>query len=993
MIGPSLATLLPLRGIVITLQCTESTRFSFFHQPALTAFLRFLAGSPEAYDTLIRVDAPESGRTRYQAGDYYRFSLVGLAGSDHLLDILLAGLAGLPESAPKQFDELPFRGNWRLRAVQDMFSGETINHLSEASQYAMADLQVEADLWSTEKTLVWQWLSPARLLKAKSQREASAKQKLSGEARFVRDEQDLDAELLVCRLHNTLADLLRRRGETPQALQQCPPFELYQRHLFWLNAGYRGRDKKHKDMGGVTGLLTIAVPSELPIDWLYALILGQYTGIGQRTSFGWGRYLLQTKDGAQSYRRVLPAGSLLTLASDEDNLSKAWRHVMAGRDVSQELTDEMTEATQEQREYEDWLGLEEDSTSGEDFPLSRLQSDIEKLLSGDYMTPALSGYLIPKKQGGVRALSIPPAYDRVLQRAVQQILNECLEPLMSVDSHGYRAGRSRITASQAISQAWREGYHWVYESDVRDFFNSVSLTRLKGRLNAIFHHDPVVDAILNWMRAPVVFNEETIERKRGLPQGSPISPVMANLMLDDFDKDMEVAGFRMIRYADDFVVLCKSEAEAQRAEKCAAESLEEHGLDLHPDKSAITSMQDGFRYLGYLFVNDMALDVSGSQAEAGEKSSQLMPADLSWLNELRERKVQEARSAKALEKLVEKIVAREAVTIGEREQSGTFVTISGSPAVLSTQNKQLNVYRKKECVMRMPWRSIESVLVLGNHQITTQAMHAALYHDIPVHLASSNGYYKGCITHNRNSQHQATWMQQILTFQDEDKALYCAKEVVAARLRHMKEVLRGRKQASNLPVIDKAVRSLPSVQSKEQLLGYEGSATREYYERIAMILPEAMQFTGRNRRPPRDPFNVLLSLGYSQLYTLLESVLHTRGLLPWQGFYHQPRGKHAALASDLMEPFRHFVERTALSVVLRGEITADDFSFGKSFPCTMNNTARRKYLALLLSNWEIKVKARGEADVQSWLTHMERQAQSLKTFVIKGEPFQAFRLR
>ena len=990
-----LHTLLPLRGLVITLQCTESTRMAFFHQPALAAFLRFLAGSPENFDTLIRIDAPESGRTRFKRDDYYRFSIVGLAGSDHLFDKLLTALAGLPKRAPKQSGQLPFRNNWRLRSVQDMFNGETVNQLSETTHYDQAQLEAEAALWASETSLQWFWLSPARLLKAKTQREPPNQKPLEGEARFVRDEADIDADLLLSRVHSTLADLLRRRGESPAPLNECPPLTLEQAHLFWLNASYRGANKKNKDMGGVSGRFELKMPEPLPAKWLHSLILGQYTGVGQRTSFGWGRYLLQTAEGAQSYRRVLPSNSLIVLAQEEENLSKAWRHVMAGRDMPEELTEEMEEAAQERREYEDWLDIEEADDIADQFPLERLQNDIEKLLWGRYETPDLRGYLIPKKSGGVRALSVPPAYDRVLQRAVQQTLNESLEPLMSEDSHGYRAGRSRITASQAISQAWREGYDWVYESDVQDFFNSVSLQRLEDRLIAIFHNDPVIDAILNWMRAPVIFQDQKIERKRGLPQGSPLSPVMANLMLDDFDDDMETSGFRMIRYADDFVVLCKSEAEAKQAEQRAAASLEEHGLGLHPDKSAITKMQDGFRYLGYLFVNDMALDVSGSKAELSNESEAegavIQPH--SWLTELSDRKSQQVQSERALKALVEKISTKQAIKLGKREKSGTFVTISGAPAVLSTLSKQLNVYRKKECLMQLPWRSIESILVLGNHQITTQAMHAALYNDVSIHLASGTGYYKGCVTHNRNSQHQATWMQQILAFQDDDKGLYCAKEVIAARLRHMKEVLRQRKKAHDLPVIDKAIRSIASVQSKEQLLGYEGSATREYFAKIASLLPEDMQFDGRNRRPPRDPFNVLLSLGYSQLYALVESVLHIKGLLPWQGFYHQPRGKHAVLASDLMEPFRHFVERTALSVVLRGEITSNDFTSSANTPCLMENAARRKYLALLMANWEIKVKARGSESVDTWLTHMEQQSQSLKNFVLNGEPFKAFRLR
>ncbi len=126
----------------------------------------------------------------------------------------------------------------------------------------------------------------------------------------------------------------------------------------------------------------------------------------------------------------------------------------------------------------------------------------------------------------------------------------------------------------------------MYESDIQDFFNSVDLGRLQDRLTAIYADDPVSDAILAWMRADIIFEGEILQRRNGLPQGSPFSPLMANLMLDDFDNDMQTQGFRLIRFADDFIVLCKNPEQARAAGEAARLSLQEHGLRLHPDKVA-----------------------------------------------------------------------------------------------------------------------------------------------------------------------------------------------------------------------------------------------------------------------------------------------------------------------------------------------------------------------------------------------------------------------
>lgn len=980
-----LESLLPLRALSITLRFTESSNPRFFHQAALTAFLRFLADSPEDYDRLIRLDAPESGCVQYRAGNHYRFVLIGLAGSDALLDRLLKQLSRLPHSAPKSVEnphdrKIPFRDNLRLVVVHDFFDDRELHSLDEACLYDLDDLQQEAVLWAEQTAVRWQWLTPTRLLKAKAERE-----QLKGEARFVRDATDLSASLLLERLYSATSTLIRERESLERLPPTTPPdADIEHAHVFWLDASYADANGKNASMGGMAGVIQLHFPQLLPAFWWQLLILGQYLGIGQRTTFGWGRYSLISADGGQSYRATYALNSLLMLAQDEDNLLSAWRHVVTGRDIPDVLI-----ADDENNPAAFWFEDDDEDTEA-DAPLERLQADLEKMLLGQYDAPVLRGYLMPKKDGGVRPLAIPPLYDRVLQRAIQQVLTPALEQLMYTHSYGYRPGRSRINASEAIQKAWRDGYQWVYEGDVSDFFDSVSWQILRERLEAFYFHDPVVDIVLKWMSAPVQYRDTLLERHQGLPQGSPLSPLMANLILDDFDHDMQQAGFHLIRFADDFVVLCKDPQTAKQARQAAQKSLQEHGLDLHPDKERMAGMDDGFRYLGYLFVKDMALDISGQARQTSDAGT---AAEHSWLAELGKREAEHAHNAQRLTAIVERLHKRQAIFCGERETSGALLTVTGPPAIVSTLNQQLHVHRDNKTLHRIPWRQLQSVLLLGYHQITTQAMHAALNADVPVHLASSTGHYKGCITHNRKSQHQAVWMQQILAFQDQAKTLYCAREIVVARLRHMKEVLRRRQHTSQLPALEKALRSAAQAETLGSLLGYEGSATREYYQCIAAMLPKEMGFSGRNRRPPRDPFNVLLSLGYTQLYALTESLIQTAGLLPWQGFYHQSRGQHAVLASDLMEPFRHLVERLAITVILRGEITEDDFTYTEQRACRIDDKARRKFLALLMDQWTLKVKARGATDAESWTEHLRQQIFSLKTFITQGEPFHAFRLR
>lgn len=998
--------LLPIRMLVVTLECLQGAQPRFFHQGALSAFIRFLTGSPEAFQYHLRIDSPENGRVHYRPGDLYRFPVIGLAGSEPMLCDLISNLHQLPAAAPRVGRGIPFSDNWRLHHLACGLADAPVERLEDMACYGPNELDAETDLWLDRDRFSLRFDTPARLRRAKETIQDQRRDFV-----YCRDIGDLPPDLLLLRAHDSTATLLRNRGHDSPSRGKAPALRLAAADLFWLDVEYLDAERKRQVMGGLAGALHLR--GGLSPAWWRLLVLGQLLGIGQRTAFGAGRYRLFTADGGCSRPRVLPAMSVLHCAAGADALAAAWRHVVDDGD----LLAQVSGASDWDAEDDDphWIGDAEDVEDELDAtpadeptasaasapeleldvgaPVARLQDQISALITGRYRPPELRGYLLPKHNGGVRPLAVPPRPDRVLQRAVQQCLAQGIERLFSRGSHGYRPGRSRITAADAIRAAWDQGYRWVYESDVRDFFDSVDLNRLRERLRALYGDDPVVDAVINWMHAPVRFDGQRIERRNGLPQGSPLSPLMANLMLDDFDSDMQAAGFHLIRFADDFIVMCKDPDEAKRAGETASASLAEHGLELHPDKTRITAISEGFRYLGYLFVNDMVLDVSGRHGE-GIDPAQVPPN--SWLANLASHRAQPVARRPQLDELIARVAHREPVAIGERDQSGTLLCVTGPPGVVVTRNKHLQVLRDDRVLHHLPWSGVEAVLLFGNHQITTQAMHEALRLDCPIHLATGMGTYRGQLwSGSPRDQGTALWLRQAALFGDPDQALIPAIEVVESRLRHMRETLRQRNAAGDDSgqQLDAALRALRSCTRAERLRGIEGNATRAYYLRLGSLLPPEFAFERRSRRPPRDPFNVLLSLGYTLLYGYTDCMIRTAGLLPWHGFYHQGRGRHAALASDLMEPFRHLVERAAMTIVLRKELRPEDFSNSPAGACIIAAAARRKYLALLIHRLETPIKGLGDDQPATVMTHLYRQALSLRTWIRGDGPFRPWRVR
>lgn len=239
-----------------------------------------------------------------------------------------------------------------------------------------------------------------------------------------------------------------------------------------------------------------------------------------------------------------------------------------------------------------------------------------RLSSGSYFPPPVKGVEIPKSHGGgVRLLGVPTVADRIAQTVVARRLEEKIEPIFHQDSYGYRPGRSALDAVAACrKRCWK--YDWVIDLDIQKFFDSVPWGLVIRAVQAHTDLPWVVLYVRRWLEAPLQFPDGTLQqRDRGTPQGSAISPVLANLFMHyAFDVWMarEYPGVPFERYADDGVVHCVSESQARSLRAAIANRMREVGLRLHPDKTKIVYCRDGkkrrrpygqteFTFLGFTF--------------------------------------------------------------------------------------------------------------------------------------------------------------------------------------------------------------------------------------------------------------------------------------------------------------------------------------------------------------------------------------------------------
>ena len=285
-----------------------------------------------------------------------------------------------------------------------------------------------------------------------------------------------------------------------------------------------------------------------------------------------GNQEVEEKDGADLLERILA----------RDNLNRAYKRVKSNKGAPGIDGMSVEDALPWLREHREEL--------------------LESIRSGKYKPQPVRRKEIPKPDGGVRKLGIPTVVDRIIQQAIAQQLVPIYEPQFSDNSFGYRPGRSGQQAIQRVKEYAEKGYTQAVLVDLSKYFDTLNHELLMNLMRKSIHDKRVIELIKRYLKAGVMENGLLVKTEEGSPQGGPLSPLLANIYLNEYDQEMARRGVPVIRYADDIVVLAKSPRAAERLMETTQRYLEgKLKLKMNKEKSKVVSVFSirNFKFLGF----------------------------------------------------------------------------------------------------------------------------------------------------------------------------------------------------------------------------------------------------------------------------------------------------------------------------------------------------------------------------------------------------------
>lgn len=546
--------------------------------------------------------------------------------------------------------------------------------------------------------------------------------------------------------------------------------------------------------------------------------------------------------------------------------------------------------------YDDAL---ESLSAKEQFPFNEekfAEEICNSIASGAYTPSPNTAFLIKKKGGADRLVERLGFRDLIVHQYILKTVGDHFDRMFEECSIGFRKGISRENAVGMIEDAIREGYEYVLESDIEDFFPSVDLNLL---MQVIEYMLPAKDICLKeiirkCISTGYVLNGSYNERIRGLAQGSPLSPMLANLYLDSFDEEVKSWNVKMIRYGDDFIIMARSQEEAETALSKTESFLSFLGLRIKKEKTAIKHYRDGFKFLG------MTFDRDGEQA-----------TDEEW-----------ARLFKKPLYITEPYL---------------FLALNGDA---------IEIKKNREVVETIPLRRISEIMVMEKTVFSTALLARCSESKIPFTIALNTGRYITTVKPDSKKYYEISSAHTNKYANLSETEILCiAKEFAAGKIKNYIAMFK-RKHGHTLPIMNELqsyMQRIYSAADREQVRGFEAAAAKRIYQMLNDSIDDEFFHIRKRVRKKPDAINSLLNFGYYMLFSRINATVRAVGLNPYLGFLHNPEDSYESLVCDIEELFRPRIDKLIVRTINLKIIKKDDFIDTEN-GCYLKNDAVKKFI-------------------------------------------------
>ncbi|MEP1334740.1 MAG: CRISPR-associated endonuclease Cas1 [Lentilitoribacter sp.] len=618
------------------------------------------------------------------------------------------------------------------------------------------------------------------------------------------------------------------------------------------------------------------------------------------------------------------------------------------------------------------------SAGGDGINLRDFQSDLfanltqlrSEVLGGTYKSSPFKKVSVPKKKPGYRILTIPSIRDRVLHTSIATALTQIFEPLFEESSFAYRPNRGVVHAVERIEKWRNRGFDVVIEADIVSYFDNVLHEILLDKVSSIIAPLDGAAAIIALLKLLLDDQSQALGSVgKGIVQGSPLSPLLANLYLDALDEEIEEQGVKIVRFADDFVILCKSEKKAKRVLEYCVSVLNELGLRLHQDGTRIVSFDKGFDFIGYMFLRTLALK---------EKTDP---------------------SQKKKSKPVKSEVTDEGIIeldkVGSRYDPGKRVLyVLDLNHSLTIRNRSFSVQRLDGTeLIAIPYKRIGRIEIGPKIKFTRAVIDLSIEANIAVSILDGWGQTKGNVlnNHSRRSGLQFKQAQSIINQQFRKQI---ALTLVEARIKNQRTQLyrlaRDKKTSEvelTLDALKQTLRRLPSIKTIDELRGYEGSATAKYWSAISELTQPFKSISFKRSRPAKDPLNATINYMTGILERDIRAAIQSCDLHCGFAFLHGSRDYHQGLVYDLMEPFRAYLtEGIPVFLFNSNRLKEEMFNHIEKDSVQISDEGRNAIVNAYETAIARRINIPGTQRKLGWRAMMQHQANSLVKAVTKNEP-------